>query len=111
MNFWLTNAFGYPETVREKFIADLNASRKFNSFKWLEENADWAENERRKIGKRKVAGPLAFRNRAYRTPSAMQREAAKQGFLIDSTLFPLANPGKLDTGNVNWMAILRKKLN
>ncbi|MCX6801063.1 MAG: hypothetical protein NTZ73_02650 [Candidatus Diapherotrites archaeon] len=109
MNFWLTNAFGYPETVINKFIKDVNVSRKFNSFKWLEENTAWAENERRKIGKRKVAGPLAFRNRAYRTPSAMYRAAVAQGFETERPVFPLAKPGALDTGNVNWMIIMKKK--
>jgi hypothetical protein len=108
MNFWLTNAFGYPENVARKFIQDLNSSRKFNSFKWLEEHADWAENERRKLGKRRIAGPLAFRNRAYRTPSSMQREAIRQGFKTDTPTFPLGNPGKLDTGNVNWLMVMRK---
>jgi len=109
MNFWLTNSFGYPEAVRNKFIADLNASKKFNSFEWLKENAEWAEEQRRVLGKRKVAGPLAYRNRAYRTPSSMRREAVAEGFEVGKTMFPLAKPGELDTGNVNWMMVMKKK--
>lgn len=109
MNFWLTNAFGYPEIVRDKFVSDLNSSRKFNSFAWLRENAKWAEGERRKLGKRRVAGPLAFRNRAYRTPSLMYREAVAQGFETERPVFPLAKPGELDTGNVNWLMVMKKK--
>lgn len=109
MNFWLTNAFGYPENVRDKFVADLNASHKFSSFKWLKENAAWAEEQRRKLGKRRVAGPLAFRNRAYRTPSRMYRAAVEEGFETKRAVFPLAKPGELDPGNVNWMIVMRKK--
>lgn len=109
MNFWLTSSFGYPESVRNKFISDLNASKKFNSFNWLKENSAWAESERRKIGKKRVAGPLAFRNRAYRTPSLMYREAVAEGFITEKPVFPLAKPGELDTGNVNWMMVMRKK--
>ena len=144
MNFWFRTTLRYPETVTQKFIADLNASKKFNSFNWLKENASWAESERERIramqargelpkydvkkdenGKvikreqisyKRVSGPLPFRNRAYRTPGLMYREAVAQGFEAEQAKLPFAKPsnfetGKinLDTGNNTWMMVMRKK--
>jgi hypothetical protein len=109
MNFWLRSTLRYPESVTQKFIADLNSSKKFNSFNWLKENSAWAENERAKTGARRVSGPLPFRNRAYRTPSSMYNTALKQGFEVERPALPFAKPGQLDTGNVNWMMVMTKK--
>ncbi len=128
MNFWFRNTLKYPESVTNKFIQDMNSSRKFNSFEWLKKNATWAESEREKtkqmqaqgllpkltaegkpISYERVSGPLPYRNRAYRTPSSMSRAAATHGFEVERTMFPGAEPGKLNTGNNTWLMIMNKK--
>ncbi|MEK6958684.1 MAG: hypothetical protein AABW59_01420 [archaeon] len=109
MNFWLRSTLRYPESVSNKFISDLNASKNFNSFNWLKENAAWAEKERESTGARRVSGPLPYRNRAYRTPSSMYNAALKEGFEVEKPVIPFAKPGTLDTGNVNWMVVITKR--
>ena len=107
LNFWM-EGYGYPKNVINKMIADINASGKFNFLDWLERNRGWIENERQKAGNSGKQAPFGFRNRAYRTGEAMQREATRIGLSATKPEYPIAKPGEIDTGNLNWMMTIRK---
>jgi hypothetical protein len=119
LEFWM-RSYGYPPNVMDKLIADINASPKFNFMGWLEAHQEWVEHERQtsrwtdKDGKEHVGRPglpvpFGFRNRAYRLGDAMHEEATKLGLEASGPEYPVAKPGELNTGNLNWMMVMRKK--
>jgi len=107
-NFWL-GFFNYPESVNKRMIADMNKSRTFNFMKWCETNVEYMERARKRTGGAVLADPTGFRNRSYRMGSAMYNEAIKQGMTANKPMYPIAKPGELNTGNVNWMVVSRKR--
>lgn len=107
LNFWM-GSFKYPENVKQKLFADIERSREFNFFTWCEQHAQWMENERKKSGEKHLPAPAGFRNRAYRDGRAMVEAAKQFGFHTEKPIYPFAQPGKKDTGNVNWMVIAQK---
>ena len=119
LNFWM-RSYGYPPSVTEKMFSQISSSQKFNFLEWLERNQSWIEHERqtvkwtnKKTGKEMTGRPgldipFGFRNRAYRTGEAMQREARRLGLNASKPEYPIAKPGELDTGNDNWLMMIRK---
>jgi len=119
LNFWM-HSYGYPPNVVERMVTDINASKKFNFLEWLEKNQMWAEHERqnrvwtdkatgeKKVGRPGLSVPFGFRNRAYRTGEAMQREATRLGLSASKPEYPIAKPKEMDTGNLNWLMTIRK---
>jgi SAM-dependent methyltransferase len=108
LNFWM-GSFRYPENVKEKLFADIEASREFNFFAWCEQHAAWMENERAKTGEKPLPAPAGFRNRAYRDGNEMTSAIRENGFRTGKPIYWFAQPGKRDTGNVNWMVVARKR--
>ena len=119
LNFWM-RSYGYPPNVVDKMIADINASKRFDFTGWVERNLDWIEKERsevvwtdkktgqKRVGRPGLQKPFGYRNRAYRMGSAMQNEAKRTGLKTSRISYPLGKPGQLDTGNLNWMLVMRK---
>ncbi|MBU1120652.1 hypothetical protein KJ660_02125 [Candidatus Micrarchaeota archaeon] len=107
LDFWL-GFFNYPANVKKKLFEDIEHSREFDFMGWCERNVKWMEQERINAGKPILADPAGFRNRAYRTGDAMLKAARIHGFDVQKPSYPLANPGKKDTGNVNWLVVARK---
>ncbi|MFA6269037.1 MAG: hypothetical protein WCW13_00640 [archaeon] len=120
LNFWM-RSYGYPPQVVNRMIADINASTRFDFTAWAEKNRDWMEHARQteqwvdkktgatKIGRPGLQKPFGYRNRAYRLGSAMQREATRLGLSTTNPEYPIAKPGELNTGNLNWLLVMRKK--
>ncbi len=107
LNFWM-GFFNYPAYVKDKLFSDIERSKEFNFFRWVEANEKWMEQERRNSGAGLLDDPAGFRNRAYRTPDSMLQAAQKAGFTQTTAEHPIAKPGIRDTGNVNWFVTLQK---
>jgi SAM-dependent methyltransferase len=107
LNFWM-GVFKYPEHVKQKLFSDIEASQNFNFFNWCERNVEWMEREREQSGAQIPSDPIGFRNRAYRDGNAMVSAARKLGLRAENPFYPIGKPGVLDTGNVNWLAVMQK---
>jgi SAM-dependent methyltransferase len=118
LNFWM-RSYGYPPIVTERLFSEINASQKFNFLEWLEKNQPLIEHQRKTIkwvstttGEPRLGipqkVPFGFKNRAYRTGEAMQREATRLGLSASKPEYPIGKPGQMDTGNTNWLMTMRK---
>ena len=107
LSFWM-KFFNYPEIATEKLIQEINSSKEFDFLEWIEKKVDWLEKLRIESGKPRLADPAGYRNRAYRLGRELIEESKKQGLKVIEHSYPLAEPGKLSTGNVNYMIVVEK---
>jgi len=119
LNFWM-RSYGYSDAVVDRMIKDMNSKKQFDFIQWIEKNRVEIENARQTekwvdkktgkemIGRPGLAIPFGYRNRAYRTGESMRKEALRLGLQTPAPIYPIAEPGKLSTGNVNWMLTMRK---
>jgi len=120
LNFWM-RSYGYPPVVVERMVGEINTSKRFNFIDWLEKHREWIEHERQTvkwtdkatgkemIGRPGLQKPFGYRNRAYRTGEAMRKAALRLGLSATHPEYPVAKPGEMDTGNLNWLMVMHKR--
>jgi hypothetical protein len=87
LGFWI-DLFNYPKPVKQKMFNEIEKSKTFNFIEWCEKNVKWMESQRINAGKKILADPAGFRNRAYRTGNQMYETALKHGFKASKPQYP-----------------------